>query len=279
MTPEAAKADLKEQYREQLALEAARKKAVEFANRLYAMEPTVESLAQLAAETGMTVHLSEPFDQFRPPSDMNVPTTFNQAAFKLSQEEPFATPVVGRDGVYIFAFERRIPSEFQPLEVVRERVVDSLRRSESRALAEAAGRQFASAVTNSIAQGGSFEAAAAEANLPVIALTSFSRATTTLPELGPRLSVAEVLRAAAGLKVGETSGFVPSMDGGFVFHLTASEALPQEMVTAELPDFLEQTRQVGRISAFREWQRRRFAEADVRGAARSAGTNAEPALN
>jgi hypothetical protein len=56
-----------------------------------------------------------PFDQFRPPADLRVNTTFNRQAFALSPDEPFATPFVGEDGVYLMAFERRIPSEIPPL--------------------------------------------------------------------------------------------------------------------------------------------------------------------
>ena len=47
-TPEEAKSDLRAQFLRSLALEAARKKANEFANKLYQMEGTVESLSKLA---------------------------------------------------------------------------------------------------------------------------------------------------------------------------------------------------------------------------------------
>src|SRR5690606_30863284 len=158
-------------------------------------------------------------------------------------------------------------------------MVESLRRTQSRSLAEAAGRDFASSVTNAIAEGKSFEAAAAEANYSVITVTNVSRTTTSLPEIGPRLSVFDILRAASDLEPGQTSPFISAVDGGFVLHLTASDPIPEEIVASELPQFLQQARQVGRISSFMEWQRRRFAEAEVRGSARSATTNAAPILN
>jgi parvulin-like peptidyl-prolyl isomerase len=263
MTADAAKAEIRESSRLNLALEMARKKANEFANRLYQGEPTAESLTKLATEFGITAQTSLPFDQMRPPADMRVPATFNRAAFALSAEEPVATPVVGDDGVYVFTFERRVPSEIQPLEDVRARVTEAVRRSESRALAEAQGRQFAAVVSNALAQSKSFEDVAKEAGLSSITLTNFSRSTPTLSELGPRLTVSELLRAVEDLQLGKASDFRPAADGGYVMVLTSKQPAPDSQLKAELPEFLKQSRLYGRYSAFSEWEKRRFATASV----------------
>jgi hypothetical protein len=264
MAPEAAKQEIRDLFRQNLALDAARKKANEFANRLYQLDPAAASLNQLAAEMNYQPLTSAPFDQMRPPVDMKVPTTFNRAAFALSPEEPFATPVTGEDAVYVFAFEQRIPSSIEPLENVQSRVTQSLIQTESREMAFQAAREFAAAVTNALAQGKTFEAAAAEAGHTVLTLTNFSRATTIVPGLPPRLTVSELLRTADELAVGQTSGFVPAADGGYVLHLTSREPVPEEVLKEELPEFLDQARQFGRFTAFHEWQRKRFAAADVR---------------
>lgn len=265
LSAEAAKAELREEFRTRLALDAARKKANEFANRLYQRDAKVESLTQLAAESGLEAQVSMPFDQFRPPADLRVPSTFNRAAFSLSADEPFATPVVGEDGVYVYAFERRVPSEIQPLEVVRDRVTESLKRTESRSLAEAAGRQFANSASNALAQGKSFDEAVSEAGLKAVAITNFSRSTTILPGgMSPRVTVSELLRIAEDTPVGKTSGFTPAADGGFVLLLESRSPVSDEEVKREAPEFLKQLRQFGRFSAFMEWQRKRLAAADVR---------------
>ncbi|MCC7377133.1 MAG: SurA N-terminal domain-containing protein [Verrucomicrobiales bacterium] len=263
MTADAAKADIREASRRNVALEMARKKANDFANRLYQGEPTSEALAKLATEFGLTAQTSLPFDQARPPADMRVPATFNRAAFALSAEEPVATPVVGEDGVYVFTFERRVPAEFQPLEDVRARVTEAVRRSEAKAMAEAEGRQFSTAVSNALAQSKSFEAAAKEAGLNAITLTNFSRSTPTLSELGPRLTVSELLRAAEELQPGKASAFRPAADGGYVMVLTSRQSAPDSQLKAELPEFLKQSRLYGRYSAFSEWEKRRFAASSV----------------
>lgn len=261
---EAAVADLREEFRESLALDAARKKANAFANRLYQMAPNAESVTQLATEEGLTARTSMPFEEFRPPFDMQVPSTFSQAAFKLSAEEPFATPVLGSDGVYVVAFERRLPAEYQPFDAVQARVADAVRRTQSRAKAEAAGREFVSLATNLIADGKSFQEAAAAAGLTVHTVTNFSQSTMSLPEFGGRLSPRQLLPVAEDLQPGAVSPFTPAADGGFVMLLTSRSAVPDEDVQRETPDFLKQLRQFGRFSAFSEWQRKRFVAADVR---------------
>lgn len=278
-TPEEAKADLKAQFLRSVALEAARKKANEFANKLYQMEGSVESLSKLAADSGMQAQTSVPFDQFRPPFDMRVPQTFNRAAFALSAEEPFATPVVGDDGVYVYAFERRIPSEIPPFETVKERVTESYKRTEARSLAEAAGRAFSETAAQSLAQGKTFAEAAAAAGLKTIVLTNFSRATSGLSELGPRLTVSELLQVAEEVEPGKVGPFTAAADGGFVLWVESRKEAPDDQLKQELPAFLTQLRQMGRFSSFMEWEKHRIALAQFPGFRTEGATNAPAAAN
>lgn len=282
------KAQIKDQYRRRVALESARKKANEFANRLYQLDAVSDSLNKLATESGMTVQLSAPFDQMRPPFEMRVPATFSRAAFALSAEEPFATPVAGEDAVFVFAFDHRVPSEIQPFETVKDRVAIFYRQSESRALAEKAGRDFATKAALALESGKTFEAAATEAGLKVLTLTNFSRNVPSLPELGPRLTVSELLRTAEEVPVGKVAPFAPAADGGYVLFVQARNSAPAEQMAKELPEFLSQLRQYGRYTAFNEWEKRRFLAADVRGPGgtpapggviASKSTNAPPVAN
>lgn len=262
---EEAKAQLKEQYRKRLALESARKKANEFANKLYELDSVPDSLNKLAAENGLSVEISQPFDQFRAPMDMRVPTSFNRSAFALSAEEPFATPVLGEDAVFVFAFDHRVPSSIQPYEVVQQNVVFLYRDAESRAMAEKAGRDFATQAALALDAGKTFEAAAEEANLSVITLTNFSRTVPSLPELGGRLTVSELLRTAEEVPAGKVAPFAPGGDGGYVLFVSGRTPPPAEQVAKETPEFLAQLRQYGRYTSFNEWERRRFLAADIRG--------------
>lgn len=273
-TAEAAKEEIREELRRGLALNVARRKANEFANRLYQMEPGAESLTRLGQETSMEVGTSTPFTQNGVPMGLGVNLEFTRKAFALSAEEPFATPFVGEDGVYVFAFEARIPSEVRPFEEVEASVTDAVRRTESRAGAEAAGRGFAEAAAAALSQGKDFEAIAREAGFQAVVLTNFSSETSGLAELPTRLTLGEVLRVAADLQPGKVSPFTPGGEGGFVLCLDSREPVPAEKVQQELPGFLTQQRQFGRFAAFSEWERKRFAVADIRMPGSGSNTNA-----
>lgn len=277
-TPEAAKEEIREDFRNGFALNLARKKANEFANRLYQMDSTADSVTKLAAEVGLVAQSSPPFVQGGVPVGLGVDNEFSRKAFGLSQDEPFATPYVGQDGVYVFAFEQKIPSEVRPFQDVEASVTEAVRRTESRAGAEEAGRKFSEAVKAALGQGKAFSAIAAEAGFTSMVLTNFSSETTALDGLPSRLTPGDLLRAASDLPAGKVSGFTPAADGGFVLFLEARNPVPDEKVKAELPTFISQQRQFGRFSAFSDWERKRFAAADVKVPGASNGTNA-PAAN
>ncbi len=277
-TPDAAKEEIREDFRNGFALNLARKKANEFANRLYQMDSTADSVTKLAAEVGLVAQSSPPFVQGGVPVGLGVDNEFSRKAFGLSQDEPFATPYVGQDGVYVFAFEQKIPSEVRPFQDVEASVTEAVRRTESRAGAEEAGRKFSEAVKAALGQGKAFSAIAAEAGFTSMVLTNFSSETTALDGLPSRLTPGDLLRAASDLPAGKVSGFTPAADGGFVLFLEARNPVPDEKVKAELPTFISQQRQFGRFSAFSDWERKRFAAADVKVPGASNGTNA-PAAN
>lgn len=277
ISAEAAKAQLREEFRKSLALDAGRKKANEFANKLYQMDPKAESLTQLANENQLSVQTSQPFDQFRPPLDMRVPQTFNAQAFKLSAEEPFATPLVGEDGVYVFALENRIPSETQPFEVVQARVTEAVRRTESRALAEKAGREFVASASVALAGGKTFEAAATEAGFKVVTVTNISAKAPPVADLPPRITMDQLLRVAQETAPGSIAPFTAGFDGGFVLFVQSRSEAADDAVKAALPEYLTQSRQFGRFTAFSEWEKRRFALADVRKPGGGGATNAPAA--
>ena len=49
--------------------------------------------------------------------------TFAKAAFALTPEEPMAgEPILSEDAVYVIALKKRIPSEVQPLDAVRDQL-------------------------------------------------------------------------------------------------------------------------------------------------------------
>jgi hypothetical protein len=275
--PEAALAEIREQLRRQAALAHARTNANRFANQLYRRDASTNALAALAAEQGLPVQASLPFTQARPPFDLRVPASFTRAAFALSAGQPFATPVTGEDGVYVYAFLEKIPASLPPLETVSARVSEQLKATGARALARQEAEQFAAAVTNALAQGRAFEAAAAELGVAPLALPPFTRATPSLPELGPRLTLAEVIRAVEPLPAGRLGAVETTEEAAFVAYLQARQPAPETQLKTELPDYLAGLRRAGGGAAFQEWAVRRLQAAELR--LPGAAAPAAPAVN
>ncbi len=275
-----AKEEIRGEFRKGFALNLGRIKANEFANRLYQMDPTADSLTQLATEMGMTAESSPPFTQGSIPIGLAVNSEFTRKAYGLSKDEPFATPSIGEDGIYVFAFERTIPSEVRPFQDVEASVIEAVRRTESRTAAEKAGSKFAEAATAALAEGKTFEAFATEAGYQSLAVTNFSNETRILDGLPSRLTVGELVRVAAELAPAKVGPFTPAADGGFVLYLDSRDPVADDTLKEALPEYLTQQRLYGRYGAFSDWERKRLATADVNlpGIGGTAATNT-PAAN
>src|SRR6185295_7501105 len=144
------------------------------------------------------------------------PPNFAKAAFSLTEQEPFASPIAGDDAVYVIAFEKKIPSEIQPLDRIRERVTADFRFTQAIQMARQAGTNFSAALTAGLAAGKTFSAVCDEAKVKPVALPPFSLATRTLPELEERVSLPQLKQIAFKTPVGKTSNFVPTIEGGLV---------------------------------------------------------------
>ena len=71
-----------------------------------------------------------PFSQFEGPTELRgLPEQFGRAVFQLTPEEPIIPePISGEDAVYLIAYKRKLPSELQPLDAIREQVTEDFPR-------------------------------------------------------------------------------------------------------------------------------------------------------
>ena len=121
-TPEEKKAKVREEIVKRAAYNRAAKAAIEFARPLIEGTQVKADALEAAAKTNnLTVKVTEPFDRENPPKALDVDQNFTKAAFALTAEDPFAQPVGGKDGVYIIAYNNKIPSEIPSLEYPRAR--------------------------------------------------------------------------------------------------------------------------------------------------------------
>jgi hypothetical protein len=260
-TPEEAKAKIREQIIRGQALVKARKLANEFATVLFDREPVkVENLDQLAKERGLTVKTSEPFDRENGPKDFNAGVNFVQAAFKLTPEYPFSSPVTDEDAAYVLAFNRRLPSEVPSLESIQARVTTDCRYEQAVMQARLAGAKFMVTLTNGLAQGRTFADLCTEAKLKPVLLPPFSLSTRSLPEVEQDLSLQQFKQIAFNTPVGKTSEMVPTRDGGMLVHVKSRMPLDETKMKAELPSFTAMFQQYRQNDAFNEWFRKQADE-------------------
>jgi SurA-like protein len=253
-TPEAAKAKIREILIRQRALAAARIRADEFANAVFSLDPAKpENLATVARQKGLAVHVTAPFDSQYGPAEFTAPEGFTKIAFGLSTDEPFSSPIIGPDGVYVIAFAGQLPSEIPPLEQIRTRVTQDFQLHAATLLAQRAGTNFIHTLTSALADGKSFASTCLAAGLQPEILPPFSRATRELPELADRAELSQLKQVAFATPVGDTSGFQETDDGGFIVLVQSQLPVDETAMESDLPQFTASLRQRRETEAFNDW--------------------------
>ena len=256
-SPAEAKDKIRELMLKNQTLASAQKAANEFARSLFDAEPMrAENLDQFAKEKGLTVQVSQPFARDYGPKELKVRPDFAKRAFALSADEPLAGPLIGEDAVYVIAMDQKLPSEIPPLEKIRDQVTADCQYSQAVKAAVQAGEAFAGTLTNGLATGKKFAVVCSEAQVRPVPAPAFSLSTRALPQIEAQVSLNEFKRAAFTTPPGQSSGFIPTSDGGFLVFVR--ERLPLELarMTADLPSFMKSLRQARQNEAFNDWFRK-----------------------
>jgi SurA N-terminal domain/PPIC-type PPIASE domain len=277
LPPEQAKAKLKDQLIRQEAIYLARTKATAFADVLFDMNaPKTESqkqvpssgnqplqfLKQLAESNSQPVEVSAPFDRDSTPKDLEVGPEFAKAAFTLNPEEPFSQPVIGEDGVYVMALDKKLPRETPPLDQIRDRVTADYKHAQAMRMAQQDAAGLAASATNGLAQGKSFTNICAEANVNMVPLPPFSISTRSLKEVEDIVPLSQLKQVAFGMSPGKVAP-VPTSEGAIVLYVKAKLPLDPANEAKDLPSYLAQLRRTRQQEAFDEWLRRQ-AETGLR---------------
>jgi len=260
-----AKAKIKEDARQGFAITEARRKANEFGNVLYNDSVTkIETFEKLAAGKGYEVKVTEPFDRLKGLEEGDFPPSFRQKAFSLTDQQPVQfSPITGSNTVYLIALKRRIPSEMQPFDKVKDKVAHDYKYEKAQQMARDEGQKFQATVTNGLAQGKSFADLASATKVQVISVPQFTPATSTMTNLDERINFRTMHGVAAELKKGEASSFIPMMDGGMVVYMRDRQPVSEEKVKEELPEFIAKLRLYRQNEAFNQWFRREAEQARV----------------
>ncbi|MCI0538031.1 MAG: peptidyl-prolyl cis-trans isomerase [Verrucomicrobiales bacterium] len=265
LSPEQAKQRIRDEGRHAEARVEAQKKAIEFMEQLFELKPVgPDNLEKLAAATGYQVAVSQLFSQFEEPPGLDLPDGFARAAFKLTAEEPFLdAPVVTENAVYVVSLKSRHPSAQPPLDQVRERVIADFQKSQARLLAKTAGMELQRKLSAAMAQGKTFETAAAEAGTEVIDLPPISQKTPSVAELRGQADLGAIKNIAFTLTPAQLSGYNETADGGFVLYLEKRVPVTDAQVREALPEYMKTLRQSRRNEAFSGWLRKEMELARI----------------
>jgi hypothetical protein len=257
-TPEQAKVKIREELIRTHAFTEARRKASEFATQLFNLEPAKpENLENLAREKGLTAELSEPFDRRNGPKGLEVDNAFATAAFGLNPtNEPFSPPVAGDDGVYVVAYNARIPSELPTFDQISEKVAEDYRHDQAIIMARSVGMAAHRTITNALAAGKSLTAAAEEVKIAPVTLPPFSLTTRSLPQAEAHITINELKQIAFATAPGKLSDFTMTADGGVILFVKAKLPVDETKLVAELPRFLTALRQQRQTELFNDWFRK-----------------------
>jgi len=261
MTADAAKAKIREEMLQEAAILEARRAAFAFATELekIPVKPSntnpAETLENLAAAKGLASQVTEPFTQFEGPQGLNLPEQFTRTAFMLTAEEPIvAEPVVGDSGVHVMSFKRKIPSELQPLEAIRDKVTQDYQRSETQRLAREAGSAFVNALTNGLAAGKTFDEIAQQAGVAAVDVAPFSKnSQDSIVNLPAQINPSSIRAVAFNLAEGKASSYLSSADGGYVVYVEKFIPATDEEVKAGLAGFTDTLRRRSAAQAFNNW--------------------------
>ncbi|HSY10255.1 MAG TPA: peptidylprolyl isomerase [Candidatus Dormibacteraeota bacterium] len=253
-TPADAKLKIRDVLIRQRALADAHAKADEFANAVFNLDPArPENLAAVAKQRGLAVHVTAPFDSQYGPVEFTAPEGFAKIAFGLSPDEPFSSPIVGPDGVYVIAFARQLPSEIPPFEQIHERVTQDFQLHAATLLAQQAGTNFVFTLKIRMAAGSSFASSCLAAGLKPEILPPFSLSTKELPELAARAELNRLKQAAFTTPVGRASDFQETDDGGFIVFVQSQLPVDETKMDSDLPQFTATLRRSRENEAFNQW--------------------------
>ncbi|MBI1839728.1 MAG: hypothetical protein HYR88_02610 [Verrucomicrobia bacterium] len=252
-----AKEKIKADVRGQIALTAAYNAASAVADKMMSdTNRSAKYFESYLAAAKIPTATSSPFEHsFAPVEFKGVSAEFASRAFRLTNVDDaiLFTPIMGEDAVYLTAVKRQMPSQVEPLEVVRSRVTGDYLRSQGRDLATQAGTAFYASLTNQLAAGKSFTEAAAASRLKVEALPPFSLGTDSLPELEGRADLPQLKNAVQSLANGAVSRFIYTRDGGMVARLRERRALADEVRKEKYTAFLQREKSTKANDSLMRW--------------------------
>jgi hypothetical protein len=252
---EAAKQQVRQEYIDQEAFKIAQRKAYDFVNSYYDLEPkTTEVLNAAAQKIGLSAQQAPPFGRSETPIGVGAGPEFVTAAWELSKDSAFSIPVTAPDGYYAICFEGKIPGSIQPFADVKDRVEKEFREDRARTLAQEAADAFYTAATNAVANGQSFTNLARLSGLITAGLPNLTLRTAAEIDL---MDLPIPARQIPGMAYNQEPGTVSrpqfAAEGLVLLNAGKRSDPTAEEIELGMKDYVETMRNSRSMSAYGEW--------------------------
>lgn len=268
----AVKKQIRQELIDEEALTVAQRAAYDFVNDYYELEPkTTATMDAAAKKIGLSAQKAPPFGRSETPEGLAVGFEFVQAAWELSEEEPFSIPVLAPDGYYAISYEGKTPGAVQPFAEVKERVEREFREDRARALAQEAADVFYAAATNAVVVGQSFTNLARLSGFSTFSLPELSnRSAMETEQVDLPMSVGQIARMVAEQDDNTVSRPQFAADGLLVFRVGERTNPSDEEIEEGVKEYARIMRDARTMDAYAEWLTRQEAVSGIQTAFRNA---------
>ncbi|HEY0455390.1 MAG TPA: peptidylprolyl isomerase [Verrucomicrobiae bacterium] len=262
------KKKLREEIRENTALQEARRAASEFGGELMDKvgnsQPTIQLFENFAAAKSLPTKTTPPFDRAHGLENTNFPPDFATRAFALGVANPIGySPIIGDNAVYVIGLKERQPSVPQPFEKVKDKVTEDFKHEKALEVARNSGTNFVTTATNSLAQKKSFAEICAAAKVPHINLPPLAQSTPPFTNLETVVNMQNLKSLVRDVPPGQMSKFDPTPEGGVVLYVDKKLPMDEAKFKKEFPEFLGRLRLERQNEAFNQWFRKQAEQAKL----------------
>jgi hypothetical protein len=225
---------------------------------------------QVAAKFQLAVETTGEFTVSAPDPKLKADPQLNQAAFKLTAQEPNSDPIQVADGFAIVHLVGIVEARPLALDEAKQKIVDAIKNERAREMAMAKGRKAVETVRNGLKAGQPLEAVLQQ----VGGLKAEKMEPFTLADEAEENKLVEkpkneptdlmiIKNVASQLQPGEVSEFAPWIDGGLIVRLEKREPPDPAKYQQAKTTFEERYLKSAREYVFMEWLRDRQREAGL----------------
>src|ERR1700736_218268 len=225
---------------------------------------------QVAAKFQLPVETTGEFTTSAPDPKLKADPQLNQAAFKLTPQEPNSDPLQSADGFAILHLAGVVEARPLTLDEAKQKIGDQIKNERAREMAIAKGRKAAETLRNGLKVGQPLQFTLEQAGgLKAEKLEPFTvadDADAQNPPEKPKNEPADMMmikNVSAQLQPGEVSDFVPWIDGGLIVLMDKREPPDPAKYQQTRATFEERYLKTAREYVFMEWLRDRQRDAGL----------------